>query len=314
MSDYHQANVRSLLHCEGANNATTMTDSAIGAAASTFYGNAKLSTSQNRYGSSCLYLPGGSSSDYVQVGASPVLSPGTDWTFELSVRPAQIAAGYRTILHWNAGGPNGLNVTQEESKLHVNNGLAGDYVQSGVFSLDTWIDLAFAVKAGTLYIFAGGSLLNSRPAQSYGTPARYYLGRFYTGADTSNFAGYVDEIRLTLDVARYTDTYTPAPFDDPVAPTGKVILLPASCDPIFGGRHRIASTVDRLGVAGPYPVRLYHRKSGRLVRSAWSDEAGNYQFDAIAYEAGGYFAVAHDVDHGELLNAGIADLITPEPM
>lgn len=313
MSDPYQGYVQSLLHFEGANNATSMTDSAIVPASSTFYGNSKLSTAQSRHGSACLYLPGSSGSDYVLVGASSRLSPGGAWTFELSVRPDQIAAVNRTFLHWSAGGPNGLHVYQYGTELRVDNGQAADYSQSGVFALDTWTDLALVSIGGTLYIFANGALLNSRTAQSYGTPDRYFLGRFYTGVDTSNFSGYVDEVRLTIGLARYATTYVPAAFPDPEPPPGKIVLSHANADPVFGGRHRIASTVDRLGVPGPYPVRLYHRPSGRLVRAGWSDADGNYAFDAIAHEAGGYFAVAHDTN-GDPLNAGIADLLTPEPM
>lgn len=81
----------------------------------------------------------------------------------------------------------------------------------------------------------------------------------------------------------------------------------------FGGRYRIAGTVDELGTVGAYKVRLFHRLSGALVRETWSAADGSYAFDWIAYKDKGYFVVAYD--HGDNpVNAAIADLITPEPM
>lgn len=80
-----------------------------------------------------------------------------------------------------------------------------------------------------------------------------------------------------------------------------------------GGGYIISGTVDELGQVGSYRVRLYDRVSGRFVRETWSDTAGEYDFDYIAYREQGYFIVAHD--HGDNpLNAAIADLATPELM
>lgn len=80
-----------------------------------------------------------------------------------------------------------------------------------------------------------------------------------------------------------------------------------------GGAYRVTGTVDELGVAGRYRVRLFDRISGRILRETWSAADGTYAFNHLAYRAEGYFAVAHD--HGASpQNAAIADLITPEPM
>lgn len=90
-------------------------------------------------------------------------------------------------------------------------------------------------------------------------------------------------------------------------------LTRLSCDLEAGGCYRIAGTADELGVLGRYRVRLFDRVSGRPLRETWSDSAGNYAFNYIAYRAQGYFVVAFD--HGDSpLNAAIADLVTPEPM
>ena len=84
-------------------------------------------------------------------------------------------------------------------------------------------------------------------------------------------------------------------------------------DMVDGGGHQIVGTVDEMGVAGAYRVRLFERRTGRCVRETWSAADGSYSFPYIAYRYQGYFAVAFD--HGDNpLNAAIADLITPELM
>lgn len=80
-----------------------------------------------------------------------------------------------------------------------------------------------------------------------------------------------------------------------------------------GGGYRITGTVDELGTAGAYRVRLFDRRSARCIRETWSAANGSYAFDWIAFRDKGYFVVAYD--HGDSpVNAAIADLITPEPM
>jgi hypothetical protein len=85
------------------------------------------------------------------------------------------------------------------------------------------------------------------------------------------------------------------------------------CDEFNGGAYRITGTVDELGVAGAYRVRLYNRTSGQLLRETWSAANGAYTFLYLANRPNDYFAVAFD--HGaNPWNAAIADLITPERM
>ena len=82
----------------------------------------------------------------------------------------------------------------------------------------------------------------------------------------------------------------------------------------WAGQYRITGVIDRLGVVGPYVVRLYSRSTGRFLAQGLSAANGAYSFDFMAYSYRGYFVVGHDNDTGSPVNAAIADLITPEPM
>lgn len=139
----------------------------------------------------------------------------------------------------------------------------------------------------------------------------------WIGSETGQGAylnGKIRRLRFTIGMSRYDSPFTPpnAPLD---APTPWPIFVGGryDLDPRFGGQCRVADKVSRLGLPGPYRVRLYHRASGRLVREVWSDADGAYAFAGIRGGANAYFAVAHD-DSASPVNAAIADLITPVAM
>ena len=81
----------------------------------------------------------------------------------------------------------------------------------------------------------------------------------------------------------------------------------------YHGGFRVVGNVTELGVAGRYRVTLFFRRSFLPWRTQVSKADGAYAFDYLPYHASGYFVVAFD-DGEDTLNAGIADLVTPEPM
>lgn len=92
--------------------------------------------------------------------------------------------------------------------------------------------------------------------------------------------------------------------------------FPSSQEPVIDASHYwIHSTVDRLGVPGRYPVRLYNRASGALLRESKSNATtGGYQFQFLPYLERGYQVIALDdpATRSDPKNAAIADLMTPE--
>jgi hypothetical protein len=97
-------------------------------------------------------------------------------------------------------------------------------------------------------------------------------------------------------------------------PPGRALTGLLRRDMEDGGPARITDLVDRLGVLGRYRVRLYDRRSGRLLRETWSSALGAYAFDWIADRPNGYYVAAFDHDPVDPKNAAIADLISPTPM
>ena len=81
----------------------------------------------------------------------------------------------------------------------------------------------------------------------------------------------------------------------------------------LSGAASISGTTGNTSAQGPYLVRLFERKTGRLVRETWSDEQGFWQFDGLA--AGRtWFVVMHDhagdVRNPAFMNAAIQDMVS----
>lgn len=79
--------------------------------------------------------------------------------------------------------------------------------------------------------------------------------------------------------------------------------------PLYTGAGYIAGTVTAGGQPASRPVRLYHRATGVLVRSAQSAADGSYRFDGLN-PGEVYLVLATDADVNAF-NAAAADLITP---
>lgn len=99
--------------------------------------------------------------------------------------------------------------------------------------------------------------------------------------------------------------------------TGSATFAISAATVITGNCYWLHGVVDRLGVPGRYPVRLYARASGELLRESKSAAAdGAYQFQFLPYLERGYKVIAMEdlATRSDPRNAAIADLITPELM
>ena len=77
---------------------------------------------------------------------------------------------------------------------------------STTLALDTWHHLAWVKSAGTLYMYANGSLEASVALTNDYSSATLKIG--YKGTNDQEFDGWIDEFRVS-SVARYTSGFTP---------------------------------------------------------------------------------------------------------
>lgn len=86
-------------------------------------------------------------------------------------------------------------------------------------------------------------------------------------------------------------------------------LLGGYLDTIDGGSYLISGFARKESVPGRYKVRLFEKRTGRLVRQTWSDEDGAFSFPNLAYKE--YFVMMHD--HTGSANLSAFDSIFPVP-
>jgi len=219
------ANVSLLLHGDGANNSTTFTDSSSNNFTLSRVGDVKISTTQsNPFGGSSIFFDG--AGDYLTLANNSVFTFPSSFTVEAWVYPTAIVDAFDSIFTlrwigtWNSGGP-GLVLCV--GCLVVENGRVENYT-GGNIPLNQWTHLAVSrdgistAGVNTRVFINGSAVLSTITTLSLGNTNAPAVGVLDTngGSARSMLTGYIDELRVTKGVARYTSTFTPptAPFPD----------------------------------------------------------------------------------------------------
>lgn len=232
--DPHIAGVTLLLHGEGADGATTFTDSSGSNHAFARNGDARISTAQARFGSSAIFVDG--SGDLIRAGPSAGFAFGSgNFTVETWYRRVSRPHPYPRIWQFGPSGTSGWNTTQHwaladghadfaptKFVVHVwayQGNTAPLIVSQTTIAADTWYHLAVTREGNTWRLFVNGALEGSTVWT--GVPDNGISNHFIAGGANyigNDFAhGYLDEVRITKGIARYTAAFTPptAPFPDP---------------------------------------------------------------------------------------------------
>ena len=192
-------------------------------------GNAQISTSVKKFGTGSLAFDG--TDDRLLAKGGPVADFGTgDFTIEAWSYLTTAGDAYRFIFSLDYSTAKAVQLrygnTGFGQKLQVS-------VQSDVLSnvwscsatqtshLNQWVHLAFTRQSGVCRLFVNGVLQN---INSGANPSTYPVTSFTdttnvvgtTGFSTGapSYIGYIDDVRVTNGIARYTANFTPpsAPF------------------------------------------------------------------------------------------------------
>jgi hypothetical protein len=211
-SDPYFSSVVALLHLNGTDGSTTFTD-VIGNTWSGG-GDAQIDTAQSQFGGASLLLDG--TGDYIGGPSGSPFNFGTgDFTVECFVRMASLT-GIQQVF---AGSQNG------DVSIYMDGGVpaigrrsvAVDQTGSSGVSVDTWTHVAWSRAAGTLRIFvAGTSVASAANGNGYDAGGGNVIVGCSTTGGAFPFNGWMDEIRITKGVGRYTSNFTPpsAAFPD----------------------------------------------------------------------------------------------------
>jgi hypothetical protein len=210
-----------LLHGNGANGSTTFTDNSRFGHSFTTTGSPTISTTESKFGGSSLFFNG--SSSLTTTSAEAFSLGGQDFTIEVWANLSSVSAG-RTILSFNSVSPaadsllfgyaNGTGVVFYMRSTSASWDIADSRPLAPTINIGQWHHLAISRSGSSIYAFQDGVLKSTTTSS---LPLFPSTNRLFVGTWSSNFAnGYIDDLRITKGVARYTANFTPpaAPFPD----------------------------------------------------------------------------------------------------
>ena len=292
VGDVYFPQTKLLLPFDGANAATTTSDLSNRNATVTFVGNASISTAQSKFGGSSLYLDG--TGDYLNIADTywnTAISSG-DFTIEFWVRLSSTT--YQQIFGTRDSGTNGWNVVHygagnENSQFlfYFRDSAGWQYLNLGqgtrtTPAQNTWHHVAVTRSSSTWKLFLNGTaedtVTNANDmvdgaANGLGIGARVY--------DTSKYVtGYLDDIRITPGIARYTSNFTPptTAYLTSAGDVNKQILINSTADGVAIGtgginQARIAKAWVNFNGTGTVAIR------------------GSYNISSITDNGTGYYSI-----------------------
>jgi len=202
-----------LLHMDGTDGATSFPDSAVATHNVTAIGNAQVDTAQSKFGGASALFNG--SGDYLTVPDSD------DWAF---------GTGYFTIDFWvrynNTSGDIGIYghgpsngffmyTRSSDSTINVVIDAGATMLFSGTWApvINTWYHVALVRNANNWYWFINGSQIATTVNPSL---VGNYTGVAAIGSAVGGgnpFSGWLEELRISKDIARWTSNFTPLSMD-----------------------------------------------------------------------------------------------------
>lgn len=176
----------------------------------TSYGNPIISQDQSKFSSAAGYF--GPSNDYLSAASSSLFGFGTgDFTIEMWIYPQGTSAfqGFFNANDYTNGILMRWHATSQSDSLYINSTYY-DWQPAIHAPVNTWSHIALVRYGGTVKMFVNGvNRIGSATNNSdIGSTAIPLIG---ASAHSTNegFNGYINELRVTKGVARYTADFTP---------------------------------------------------------------------------------------------------------
>jgi hypothetical protein len=204
-----------LLPGNGPNGSTTILDYSRSPQIITAVGNAQISTAQSKFGGSSMLFDG--TGDRLTAAANPNIALGTgDFTIELWVYSLDVSVSERGMFQTSdtSGGLKTTYTTGVAAYFKASGEMAANVggtiytTSSAGISQSVWHHIAVTRASGNVNIWVNGT---SRATGSGNTSnlsgQNIVVGGYFSTSYLLN--GYIDDLRITKGVARYTANFTP---------------------------------------------------------------------------------------------------------
>ena len=218
--DPYYGNVSLLLKGNGTNGSTTIIDSSPSPKTVTAVGNAQISTAQSKFGGASIAFDG--DGDYLIVPSTG--TPGDfgtgDFTVELWTFLVSRVNSYPCLVgnystfgagsfalfagHGSASG----GTTKYQLAL---NGIGFPSINAGTIIYNAWAHIAVVRSGPTISMYLNGVSIGSvtSSANLTGTTGSLWIGSTGDNLASGEINGYIDDLRITKGIARYTSNFTP---------------------------------------------------------------------------------------------------------
>jgi hypothetical protein len=318
----------------------------------TWNGNTRLSTDQSKFGGVSAYFDG--TGDYLSIpySASIDLTTGP-FTIECYIYPlefktngARLVATGGGVVDWNS--TTGIHILTQldyAGKLSIQwwNGSVGQgFTHTTSLDLNTWNHVSACFAEGVVYLSSNG-VVQSAGSKTIARPSTNPTVAIGTlpgeaGNVITAFYGYINDLRITKGIARYTENFTPpiASFKSDYSIPAfqgrnipalfgksafqwclldkKGVQIPASLkirqdykNATWGGLGTLSGTVKIGATPCKRRVRLYEASTGVLIREMWCAEDGSYTFLGLRTD---YKYTVTSTDYSNFYNDVIAANIT----
>ena len=172
-------------------------------------GNAQVSSTQIKYGTGAMYFDG--TGDWLQSpSSSQTLAFATgDFTVECWVNFATNNGTYNPFVRYDGSGTFDFGYDYSVAQIKYN-GSGAIFAISQTFTVGTWYHVALTRASGSSRLFVDGTQVGSTATgdtNNYASGAFKVGGSSYSGSHV--MSGYIDDLRITKGVARYTIPFTP---------------------------------------------------------------------------------------------------------
>ena len=213
VGDVHFPKVSLLLPFNGSNGATSTSDSSNNNSTVTFVGTSQISTAQSKFGGSSMLFDG--DSDYLTVtnsSFSTFNASGATLTIEFWVYFNSISGQQDFVMNY-ANSSGGLVIRKTSGHVIQTNlsGDGADITGTTTVSAGQWYHVALSGSSGSYKLFLNGTQEGSTYTGALGAgSSTYQIGAFYwSGSLYGPLNGYLDDLRFTAGLARYTSNFTP---------------------------------------------------------------------------------------------------------
>jgi len=240
-----------LLHCNGADASTNFPDAGDQARTFTARLNAQVDTAQSKFGGASMLLAGGDDRVDTPDHADFTIGSG-DFTFDCWIRIADTGIRRQLAGQSNAAG-DATSISlyvekQANDRMRAFICVGAATIQViGTTALVTgqFYHLAIVIASGVLKLFLNGVQEGGNVSVGGSVNDATSVWTIGRAGDLDNAAvntwnGWVDEVRLSIGVARWTSNFTPptAAYTN-LIPPGSVVVSGINWDPVSGARHDV---------------------------------------------------------------------------